>query len=322
MRADLTEWSAKDKVQAADLNTNFSNVSKCFGGDGSDGALNVASGTTTIDLGGAAYVIKNYTSINIASGATLAFSNPHTNGTTIVLKSQGNVTIEGDVDLTEMGGQGGTVSGGTSNDGDKGQGTIWYSNPGEAGEPGGQGSNAQGGVGGAALDYVQNISGKMVRISAGAGGGAGGKGQDSGGDIPGGAGGDGAGALIIECAGALDFDAGATIDASGSDGEDGTTSSWGASAGGGGGAGGFVVIIYATLTDNSGTIIYTGGSGGAGAAGSGGSGTTANNRAGAGGGGGGNMTAGDTASNAGLNNSTAGADGGDGGSYVVENTEF
>src|SRR5262249_4478364 len=36
-----------------------------FGGTGADGALSISSGTTTINLGNAAVVVKNYTSISI-----------------------------------------------------------------------------------------------------------------------------------------------------------------------------------------------------------------------------------------------------------------
>ena len=76
-------------------------------GAGSDGVLNVASGTTTIDLGGLNYVVKQYTSINVSAGATLAFSNPHASGTIIVLKSQGNVTFAGTVNASGLGATGG-----------------------------------------------------------------------------------------------------------------------------------------------------------------------------------------------------------------------
>jgi hypothetical protein len=54
---------------------------------GADGALNVTSGTTFIDCGGQNYVIKNYTSINISTGATLSFNNlPATGGCIVELR--------------------------------------------------------------------------------------------------------------------------------------------------------------------------------------------------------------------------------------------
>ena len=78
-----------------------------FGGDGSDGALSVTAGTTTIDCANAAIVVKQYTSISISAGATLAFSNPHAGGTIVILKSQGNVTIAGTINASSMGAAGG-----------------------------------------------------------------------------------------------------------------------------------------------------------------------------------------------------------------------
>jgi hypothetical protein len=41
-----------------------------FGGTGADGALNVTSGTTTLNLG----QVYNYTTINVSAGATLTFT--------------------------------------------------------------------------------------------------------------------------------------------------------------------------------------------------------------------------------------------------------
>ena len=83
-----------------------------FGGTGVDGALNITSGTTTIDLAGASVFVKNYSSISITSTGTLAFINPNTNGTTIIFKVSGNATLTGTttpiIDLRLLGGAGGT----------------------------------------------------------------------------------------------------------------------------------------------------------------------------------------------------------------------
>ena len=76
-------WSSGDRLDAADLNNMFG-----YGGSGSDGALSISSGTTTIALGGARVVVKNYTNISITGTGDLAFSSPHADGTTIILKSQ------------------------------------------------------------------------------------------------------------------------------------------------------------------------------------------------------------------------------------------
>ena len=85
-------WIAGDQLNAADLDSAIGKAS--FGGDGSDGALAISSGTTTLDCANKKVFIKNYSSISI-TGTTgkLAFSNPHTSGTIIILRSQGNVTL-------------------------------------------------------------------------------------------------------------------------------------------------------------------------------------------------------------------------------------
>ena len=83
------------------------NLSK-FGGDGSDGAL-VTTATTTIDIENNQYIAKNYTSIDIELGEGLAFSNPNSSGSLIVIKSQGACNIAGMIDASAMGGAGGAV---------------------------------------------------------------------------------------------------------------------------------------------------------------------------------------------------------------------
>lgn len=62
------------------------------GGTGADGALNVTSGTTTLNLG----QVYNFSSINIAGGATLAFTG--TTGAAMV-KCTGNITGSGTIEL-------------------------------------------------------------------------------------------------------------------------------------------------------------------------------------------------------------------------------
>src|SRR4029077_12940877 len=84
-----------------------------FGGTGTDGALAATSGVTTIDLGNAAYFVKNYLSISITGTASLAFINPGANGTIVVLKSQGAVTLTSltapMIDCSSLGSAGGTT---------------------------------------------------------------------------------------------------------------------------------------------------------------------------------------------------------------------
>src|SRR3990167_8668932 len=89
-----------------------------FGGDGADGALSITSGTTTLDCANAQVFIKNYTSIAITGTGKLAFSNPHANGTIIILKSQGAVTLTSStaphLDVSAMGAAGATSGTGTT----------------------------------------------------------------------------------------------------------------------------------------------------------------------------------------------------------------
>lgn len=64
-----------------------------YGGDGSDGALTVANGTTTtLNLG----KIYNFTSINIALGGKVLWSGSGM----AIMKSQGDIVIDGDIETT------------------------------------------------------------------------------------------------------------------------------------------------------------------------------------------------------------------------------
>lgn len=96
----------------AEISVNIAAGNVLFG-DGSDGALNVTSGTTTIDATGAVdgVLIKQYTSFNVSVGATLAFSNVPSGGLTFVVLSQGNYTMAGALSLGSCGAVG--VSGST-----------------------------------------------------------------------------------------------------------------------------------------------------------------------------------------------------------------
>ncbi len=254
-----------------------------FGGTGADGALAIASGTTTIDLAGAQVFVKNYTSISITGTGALAFSNPHANGSIIILKSQGNVTVTSStvpaIDLRNLGAAGGAAGIDTASAGNSG--TSFSYNPG-GGEGGSRSSLGTDGTGGNSVNSVYSAYRKMPLLIAGGGGGGG---AANGGT--GGAGGRGAGGLYIECAGALNITS--TINASGTVGanagagtsgfnyvQDGaggggsytnggngvhSAASQGASGGGGGG-GGSIVILYTTLTANTGTYTVTGGAAG------------------------------------------------------------
>lgn len=297
-----------------------------FGGDGSDGALNVTSGTTTIDLASASIVTKNYSSINVSAGATVNFTNPNTNGTIIQLKSQGAVTIAGTIDASGMGASG--ASGGTANnngDGAQPNGVIGTEiQNGTGGTRSTSGGKLAGVAGvGATLRplYAYNnfvITAKSVYLIPGAGGGSGSAGF-LGSPVNGGGGGRGGGAVYIESAGALNFSG--VINTSGLAGgagdniaSAGTTGDCSGSGGGGGGAG-MQVIIYNSLTANSGTMTASGGNGGIGGSVGGGVGVAFSGASGGGGasivssGGAGNTTGATATAAPGLGGGGGGASG-------------
>jgi len=237
-----------------------------FGGDGSDGALNVTSGTTTLDAASANVLIKQYSSLNISAGATLTISNPGTGGTVLYLKVRGDVTIAGKIDLKGFGGAGGAAV----NPGVAGYGILDDSN--HYGVNGTSGSGSTPGTAGSAgaayltQSFYTPLYGSIIRraiyVWCGSGGGGGGNGNGR----PGGVGGAGGGALIIECGGSFNFVAGGEIDISGANGSNGSDGGPGNAGGGGGGGGavGSALIIYNTLTADAGTKTATGGNGGAG----------------------------------------------------------
>ena len=261
-------WAADEQLDADDLNNNFLIVDK-FGGNGSDGALTITSGTTNIDLGGAKYFIKNYTSISITGTGALTFSNPHANGTIISLKSQGDVTLTSstipNIDASGMGGSGGT-GGAPGSSGTAGSnGTSIFDASAHYGAGGGSASGTNA-VGGLILSNVDlytieqySLYRKSYYLACGSGGGGGGGTQNIGTPATGKDGGRGGGVLILECKGALNFTSTLGISVAG---KDGAASTNGEGAGGGG-SGGMALVLYNTLTAASGTINTAGGSGGA-----------------------------------------------------------
>jgi hypothetical protein len=285
-----------------------------FGGDGSDGALSISSGTTTINLGGSAYVVKNYTSISITGTGKLAFSNPHANGTIIILKSQGDVTITSStapcIDASGMGAAGGAggVNGTNGSAGTTSTSILDISNHhGTGGITGGAGGTAGAVYEATFANFYTKTSSILYRrsivLSAGSGGGGG---SSNGANGTGGAGGNGGGGLIIECNGALNFTTIGGISVNGAVGGAGVNGGGSSGGGGGGGASGMFIGLYKTLTANSGTITNAGGTGGAGAG-------TDNQCAGGGGAGSYTAAGGDGGGSGGTNNGTAGAGAGAGG---------
>lgn len=306
------------------------NTKGSFGGDGSDGALAISSGTTTIDLANAQTLVKNYTSISITGTGKLAFSNPHANGTYIILKSQGAVTLTSSstpmLDASGLGGAGGAaVSSGAvfvaGNDGTAGVAPLFKTNFG-VGSPT---TNPSAAAGGAVPTFFYNSMSQVLnaypQAFVGAGGGSGSaNGLPTANNEVSGAGGNGGGSLVIECGGAWNFTTASGISVKGANGENAPNlnNTSDRAAGGGGGGGGYFLALYNSLTANSGTITATGGTGGNTAANL--LGDSANN---GGGGGGASAT---TAGSAGTNNvgagNQSGGNGGAGISNVILNTIF
>lgn len=243
-----------------------------FGGNGSDGALSISSGTTTIDVGGVGVYIKNYTSISITGTGKLAFSNPHANGTVIVLKCQGNCTITADapaISVLGMGSAGGLAV--TRSTAGSTVGLVGTSSYGMFTKI------AEGGtfqaIQPAASTYFSSLSkykniifSKFPTVIAGHGGCSGSAFVSGSGTVVSGAGGAGGGSLVIECAGSWNFTTTNGISVAGDTGKSGSVvggDGGSTSAGGGGGGGGFCVVLYGTLTANTGTINVSGGVGGA-----------------------------------------------------------
>lgn len=266
-----------------------------FGGTGVDGALTYSSGVNNIDLGGVQIFVKNFTSISITGTAKVTFTNPHANGTIVIFKSQGAVTLtSSQAPMIDLSGCGGDV---TTN----GFAQFFATN---------KGSSGTAGIGNT---FLPSLYFKNIPLFTGSGGGT----------YPaGGAGGRGGGGLYIECAGLLNFTTTGGISVAG---KVGTAH---ANYGGGGGAGGSCIILYNALTAKTGTILSNGGNGGVGNTSVVGVGGNANTGgSGSGGNGGGNGAGGGGASGYGTEDGTAGisfAGGGGASGYqlVTLNTEF
>lgn len=290
--ADTSLLSAANKIPIANASGKIDpGYIQNFAGDGSDGALTVTSGVTNIDLGAAQVVIKQYTSISITGTGSVTFSNPHANGTIIILKSQGGVTLTSstipNLDASGMGGAGG-AGGGTSTAGSSQQNnggtsasivTNYQDSTSSSVGVGGTGNSVNGGAAASAFTnqymYTLTTVGLTKRTIVlapgnGGGGGSGGQSQLGGGGGTGGTGGCGGGALIIQCGGALNFTSALGVDVSGKNGSNGTSSTTtngyqtGGGGGGGGGGSGMCLILYNTLTAASGTVNAKGGNGGTG----------------------------------------------------------
>lgn len=289
-----------------------------FGGSGADGALSVSSGNTNIDCGAAAVFVKNYTSISITGTGSITFTNPNANGTIVIIKSQGNVTLTSSaapmIDASGVGAAGGAgVSAGPSVDGLPGSNGRGYDYS-TLGGSGGVVTSPGGAAGGAwaitnAVYATFNASAELYRkILVGSGGGAGG--CITGGNINNGSGGRGGGALIIECKGSWNFTTAGGISVAGKNGVNGGVGG----GGGGGGSGGMFLALYNTLTASSGTVTVAGGTGAN-------TGTLSGFGA-SGGAGGGFIVAGSAGSTSSSNGVKVGGDGAVGNSTVTSNTSL
>jgi hypothetical protein len=320
-----------------------------FGGDGSDGALNVTSGTTTLDFASAAILEKNYTSFNISAGATLAFSNPYTYGSVFIGRSQTTGTVAGTLDLSAMGAAGGAAATGATDPGSGGR----LGNSGAVGSDalqptsttiggnlgtGGGGSTPAVGVGGALRATIPvniysffKINNKRVGFAmpggGGASGGAGGnanRAYGANGDAgTGTAGSRGGGGFILEFNGNCTLSG--TLKTNGAAGSNGGTAAnkdmGGGGAGGGGGGGRGVVLYAGTLSDTAAKTVNGGAAGTGGNNGPTGSWNTQGYGGGGGGGGASCINTGAAGSN-GASSSTAsaktGGDSGAGGNGEIE----
>jgi hypothetical protein len=293
-----------------------------FGGNGSDGALSISSGTTTINCANAPVVIKNYTSISITGTGKLAFSNPNTNGTIIILKSQGAVTLTSSttpmIDASAMGAAGGaavTSSANTSgNVGKNGVAALISTNG------GGAPTTSVVGTGGAipsAISIPTTYYQVLMKypIAFVGGGGSSGAISNGGTSTTSGVGGNGGGCLVIECGGAFNFTTASGISVAGANGGTATEGSPTVAGGGGGGAGGLCLVMYGSLTANTGTITVSGGTGGN-------TGTAGSGQPRFGGAGGASVNAGNNGTSSSSASTKTGGDGAAGLSMVAANTEL
>ena len=190
----------------SDGNAEFQSVrvSHGFGGDGSDGKLEISSGTTTIDLAGAEVVTKNYSFISIVGTGALAFSNPNASGSFVILRSQGGCVLTSTanplIDVRSLGATAGTggAAATSGTDGTKSARLVFDGSvEGKLGN-----TSGAGGTGGVILPstwlYATQNNRTLFIVSA-SGGGGGGGGANSSGGVAGGAGGNGGRVRVGDC---------------------------------------------------------------------------------------------------------------------------
>lgn len=285
------------------------------GGDGSDGALNVSSGTTTLTT----YKVYQYSSITIASGATLAFNSNFQNKPIIILCS-GNADIQGTISVNGLGAIATTTTTGVSS-------SLTATTA-----PADRARNSYTTTGGASFGghpystdprnkymFSTGLINRFVYIGhSGQNGAANGNTE-----ALGGLGGNGGGGILIIVRGNLTLTS-STLTANGSAGGTGangiTVNLDGAGGGGGGEGGSFRIFYYGTLTGSPTTHTANGG-----AAGTGGNNSPVGTGSRTGAGGGAGAGFGSTAGANGTTSTTPGAktggDGGVGGLGIVNITQ-
>lgn len=216
--------------------------------------------------------VWNCQDIYVDSLTTIEF----TGSSNVELRAQGNVVIDGTIDVSASGvnpGPGGGDPGlNSAQDGfgyptGGGQGGANASFGFQSGTGGGGAGSgvdgasvAGGGNGGFAFNLETSFE---TTVIGGRGGGAGGYGDDGAVQLAGGTGGAGGGAIIIVAKGDVNISATAVLDASGADGSFGPDSAGVEAGAGGGGSGGAVYIVSSTSLTFNGTVNAQGGGGGA-----------------------------------------------------------
>lgn len=316
----VAKLDATGKIDKSFINTKF-------GGTGADGALSISSGTTNINVGAVRVYELNYTSLSITGTGALTFSNPHINGTFIIIRVQGDVTLTSSaapmLDASGMGAVGGAqiVAGASVNQngnaGNTALGFTFQTTGGNAATTVAVGSASAIGSPVTTYETITSLTAyKYSRACPGPGGSTGSVNTSVGGSATAQAGGNGGGALIIECAGAWNFTTANGISVAGKSPTDAAASGGNSSAGGSaGGSGGFLLAMYNSLTANSGTVDVGGGIGSKGA-------TTIGSTFYGGGAPGSLTQAGTAGTSSGVTGTKTGADGRSGYSLVTSNTDF
>lgn len=265
----ITKSNGKLSQSFIDLTEDFDFSGKVSGvispslvSNGSDGALNVV-GTTTVNLAGAKYYIKDYSSISIIGTSSLVFTNPSITGTIVILKSQGDCIITSSanpaIDLRGVGATSSSYAIGIN--GRNSAGNI---------------ANASSATvsGGTSFGIIPQLANYNINLIPGSSGGA----------VGANVGAPGGGSLLLSCNSSLNISS--IINASGNNGtkisglpsttrtgagggasmnNDGLSGSFNGSSqdsGTGGGGGGNIVLLYKTLISNTGTYTVLGGTGG------------------------------------------------------------